>query len=100
MIRVSQSFCRSSLCHPVPAFADRQGDVAPAVRSSVDRVTALFSRICAEASTANPQAEIDQVLLFIPSHSPVCRLADTALLFCVPLCGLVAAVVAMIAQVL
>lgn len=100
MIRVTRSTRRSSLCHPVPASADRQGEDAPAVRSLIDRVTALFSGITGSATTAKPRGEFDLRNPFIPSLSPVCRLADTALLFCVVLISLTAAGVALIRQVL
>ena len=46
------------------------------------------------------QPEVDIRNPFIPSLSPVCRLADTALLFCVALFGLAAAGAALIAEVL
>lgn len=100
MSTVTRSLRRSSLCHPVPAFADRQGESAPAVRSSKDRVTAFLSCIRASASTANAQDETDSQNPFIPSFSPVCRLADTALLFGVVLFGLAAAGAAFIAEVM
>ncbi len=45
----------------------------------------------AEIGTRNP---------FIPSLSPVCRAADQVLLFCVALAGVVAAVTALLSQVL
>jgi hypothetical protein len=41
------------------------------------------------------RAEIDSRNPFIPSSSPVCRVAELALLFSVALAGLVAAVVAL-----
>lgn len=100
MIRVTRSIRRSSLCHPVPASADRQGEDAPAVRSLIDRVTALLSGITGSATTAKPRGEFDVRNPFIPSLSPVCRLVDTALLFCVVLISLAAAGAALIAQVM
>jgi len=100
MIRVARSICRSSLCHPVPASADRQGEDAPAVRSLIDRVTALLSCITGSATTAKPRGELDLKNPFIPSFSPVCRAADTALLFCVVLFSLAAAGAALFQQVM
>lgn len=101
MIRVTRSLRRSSLCHPVPALsADRQGECAPAVRSLSDRVTGWFSGIFSRASTAKPQPELDGKNPFIPSFSPVCRAADTALLFCVVLFSLAAAGAALFQQVM
>ncbi|CAH0339614.1 hypothetical protein [Rhizobium sp. CECT 9324] len=44
------------------------------------------------------RAEIDSRNPFIPSSSPVCRVADLVLLFSVALAGLVAAAVALFVQ--
>lgn len=97
MNNVTRTTRRSSLYHPVPAaLADRQGQTAPAVRSLVDRVTPSFSGIATIATMSKTQAEFDGSNPFIPSSSPVCRLADTALVFWVALIGLSAAVIAVI----
>lgn len=45
---------------------------------------------------AKRHPEIDTRNPFIPSHSPVCRLADTALLFSVALSGFLAALACLI----
>lgn len=100
MTHVTRSIRRSSLCHPVPTSVDRQGERAPAVRSLIDRVTAFFSGIGRSATTANQRGKTDRANPFIPSLSPVCRLADTALLFCVVLISLAAAGAVLIAQVM
>lgn len=49
---------------------------------------------------AKTPSEVDIRNPFIPSLSPACRLADTALLFCVALFGLAAAGAALLAAVL
>jgi len=46
------------------------------------------------------QPKIDTRNPFIPATSPVCRAADTALLYCVTLIGLAAAAIALTRQVL
>lgn len=51
---------------------------------------APMSKVRPETDVPNP---------FIPSSSPVCRVADTALLFCVALAGLAAAGVSLIRQI-
>lgn len=48
---------------------------------------------------AKRQREIDIRNPFIPSLSPVCRVADQGLLFCVALAGLVAVVASFLSQV-
>lgn len=45
---------------------------------------------------AKRRSEIDMRNPFIPASSPVCRLAETALMFCVALAGLAAAVIALV----
>lgn len=97
MTTVTRTTRRSSLYHPVPAaLADRQGQTAPAVRSLVDRVTPSFSGIAAFATMSKTRTEFDGSNPFIPASSPVCRVADTALVFWVALIGLSAAVIAVI----
>ncbi|MGV8939059.1 MAG: hypothetical protein ACOH2J_18215 [Allorhizobium sp.] len=45
------------------------------------------------------QAEFDMQNPFIPAHSPVCRLADTALIFSVVAVSLAAVVTSLINQI-
>lgn len=47
-----------------------------------------------------PRSEIDTRNPFIPSSSPVCRVADQVLVFSVALAGLVAGAAALFRQVL
>lgn len=71
----------------------------PRLSSPAGRATLSFSEIALRRGMAKTLREIDARNLFIPSSSPVCRAADTALLFCVAVFGLAAAVIAVLRQV-
>ena len=58
------------------------------------------SRISEASPMTKTHREIDTRNPFIPATSPVCRAADTALLYCVTLIGLAAAAIALARQVL
>lgn len=46
-----------------------------------------------------PQVKIDMQNPFIPSRQPICRMADTALIFAVTVAGVVAVAAALIRQI-
>ena len=46
-----------------------------------------------------PQAKIDMQNPFIPSREPICRIADTALIFAVAVAGVAAVAAAVIRQI-
>lgn len=72
-------------------FTGRASLSSPRLSSHGERATPPFSRKAGAATTAKTQREIDIRNPFIPASSPVCRVADTALLFGVALAGLAAA---------
>lgn len=71
----------------------------PRLSSPVGRATSQLSRIPQGGTMTKRHDEIDLVP-FVPSSSPVCRVADLALVYCVALLGLAAAVVAVCRQVM
>lgn len=108
MMVVTRSDRRSSLCHPVPTqeagrqsgiFSRIGGCFAPAVRSIDDRATAQHSRFSSPGTMTKARPEIDVRNPFIPSFSPVCRVADQLLVFSVGLAGLAAALSVLVQQV-
>lgn len=101
MSSVTRSIRRSSLYRPIPADAGRQSRRrnAPAVRSLIDRVTSLFSKIASRRTTAKERMELDVRNPFIPSMSPTCRAVDQMLPFCVALAGLIGAIIVLFEQV-
>ena len=108
MMVVTRSDRRSSLCHPVPTqavgrqsgiFSRVGGCFAPAVRSIDDRATPVVSDFRTIGTMTKLRPEIDSSNPFIPSHSPVCRLADQMMIVSVVLSGLVAAIIAVAQQV-
>lgn len=105
---VTRSDRRPSLCHPVPTnavgrqsgiFSPIGGCFAPAVRSIDDRATPEASDLSVLRTMTKARPEIDSQNPFIPSFSPVCRVADQVLMFSVALVGLVAAIIAVAQQV-
>ncbi len=72
----------------------------PRLTSQTDRATALNVPISSAVPMTKRQPKIDTRNPFIPSHSPVCRAADTVLLFSVALFGCMAGVAALLRQVL
>lgn len=93
---------RSSLCHPITASAGRQnvlrtrssGKSVPAARPMPVSATSSLSSVSTIATTPNRTGEIDMRNPFIPSNSPICRWADTALIFGVVTAGILAVVAA------
>lgn len=71
----------------------------PRLSSLAGRATPLKSPETRDFTMSKRNGKIDLVP-FIPSSSPVCRAADTALVYCVALLGLAAAVIALARQVL
>lgn len=71
----------------------------PRLSSPVGRATPLQSSDRHGFTMSKRSGKIDLVP-FIRSSSPVCRAADTALVYCVVLLGLAAAVIALARQVL
>lgn len=71
----------------------------PRLSGPAGRATPELSRKAQRGTTSNRRGEID-LNPFIPSSSPVCRVADTALLYSVVLLGLAAAVTALARQVI
>jgi hypothetical protein len=78
-----------------PAFAG----LPPRLSNPVGRATTSQSSDRHGFTMSKRNGKIDLVP-FIPSSSPVCRAADTALVYCVVLLGLAAAVIALARQVL
>lgn len=70
----------------------------PRLSSPVSRATQQLSSNRSLGTMSKRRAKIDLVP-FIPSSSPVCRVADLALVYCVALFGLAAAVAALYRQV-
>ncbi len=69
--------------------------IRPGCQSRLTGATPELSSVLSAAKMAKRTAKID-VVPFIPSFSPVCRLADTAPVFCVVLFGLAAAVLSLL----
>lgn len=65
--------------------------IRPGCQSRLTRATTELSPVLPAAKMAKRTAKID-VVPFVPSSSPVCRLAETALVFSVALSGLAAAI--------
>ncbi|PTM92856.1 hypothetical protein C7449_107270 [Mycoplana dimorpha] len=107
-MRVAGGDRRSSLYHPVTTEVVRQGRCAPSVslasapgcsaRSFLRATTRQFP-IGAVRTMTKRQREFDTRNPFIPARSPVCNAAQTALLFCVALAGLVAALISLAIQI-
>jgi len=72
------------------AATDRANALCALPRPSrpADRATPADFPVSEVRTMTKRHPEIDTRNPFIPSHSPVCRLADTALLFSVALSGL------------
>lgn len=73
-------------------------DIVPGCQTRSVGATSGQSRISATSPMTKRRAEIDTRNPFIPSFSPVCRVADQVLLFSVALGGLAAVVAALIGQ--
>lgn len=69
----------------------RASSTLPRPSRPADRATPSDFPVSQVRTMTKHQPEIDTRNPFIPSLSPVCRLADTALLFSVALSGLLAA---------
>ncbi len=75
-------------CSSLSRFCRRA--IRPGCQSRLTGATPELSPVLPAAKMAKRTAKID-VVPFVPSSSPVCRLADTALVFSVALSGLAAA---------
>lgn len=76
----------------------RRRDNVPGCQTRSTSTTPRQSRISGPSPMTKTRAEFDSRNPFIPSSSPVCRVADLVLLFSVALAGLVAAAVALFVQ--
>lgn len=72
--------------------------LSPRLSSPAGRATSQLSANRPFGTMSKRHGEIDHNP-FIPSSSPVCRVADTVLVYCVALFGLAAAVLALCRQV-
>lgn len=70
--------------------------VCPGCQSRPVSATTSTSLISEQRPMTKPTAKIDTRNPFIPASSPVCRAADTALLFSVVLLGVAAVLVALV----
>ncbi len=101
-MRVPEVGCRSSLCHPVPAFAGRQGarhgGSSPRLPGHPTCATPEPSPMNTSPAMPKAQRKIDRQNPFIPARSPICRAAETALIFSITAAGLAAALAAILCR--
>jgi len=96
---------RSSLYHPVPAFAGRQSMralrlAAPAVRPVSVCAAPETSPVSEPATMTKPHCEIDiSNPLFIPARRPFCTAAQSVMIFSTAFLGLAASLISLLNQV-